>query len=470
MSVDSETATKGGEVERFLDDPVEFFDSSYTQMHSIPRERLDDLQRDALAARFAEGRRRIPMVAKLAERQGIESITEIEDAVPMLFEHTMYKSYPLALLEHQRFELLTGWLSKLTAVDLGGVEAAGCDSIDAWLDALVAGSQVDVAYSSGTSGTMTFFPWSRRDLDARGRSHRVTDLQAFGDPPGRESLEDPVHFVGAASRHRGRHYNAEAITLGQADHIHLSTAAWPSADLLWLAARIRLAAVRGDISRVQVPERLLARRAELEQNAAANEAHKEEWLREIEGIQGDRILWLIYVHELYEIAKSRLERGERWSFAPGSTVMMAGGTKGKDLADDWSETLERFLDLRITQGYGMTELSCVHIMCEHGRYHVQPWVIPMVLDEETSRQLPREGVQEGRCAFFDLLPKDHWGGVMTGDRVSIDYESRCSCGAGSVHMAPDISRLGDERGGSDKITCAATPEAHAEAMEFLIGF
>src|SRR5690349_6173481 len=120
MSFDTQTATKGGEVERFLDDPVEFFDSSYTQMHSIPRERLEGLQRDALAARFAEGRERIPMVAKLAERQGIESIAEIEDAVPMLFEHTMYKSYPLALLEQQRFELLTGWLSKLTAVDLGG--------------------------------------------------------------------------------------------------------------------------------------------------------------------------------------------------------------------------------------------------------------------------------------------------------------------------------------------------------------
>ena len=32
-----------------------------------------------------------------------------------------------------------------------------------------------------------------------------------------------------------------------------------------------------------------------------------------------------------------------------------------------------------------------------------------------------------------------------------------------------VARLSDKRGGDDKITCAATPQAHAEAMEFLIG-
>lgn len=463
-------ARESAEIDRFLADPLEFFGSNYTEMHSVPRDQLEQLQRQALAARFEQQRERIPMVAKLAERQKINSIDSIEQIARMLFEHTMYKSYPLALLERRQFDRVTTWLDKLTAVDLSAVDASGCDSIDAWLDALVANTDVDVAYSSGTSGTMTYFPWSRRDLELRARSHRITDLQVFGQEPLRTVREEPIHFVGAPSRHRGKHYNAEAITCGDASHMHISGLAWPSADLLWLAARLRLAAVRGDVSRVEVPEQLLARRAELERNAADAQTLRQEWISTVASLQGQPVLWMIYAHELHQIASQRLAHGERWSFAPGSTIMMAGGTKGQDLPADWMNTLHRFLDIRITEGYGMTEMSCVHIKCEHGNYHVQPWVIPLVMDEETSALLPREGVQTGRSAFFDLLPKDHWGGVMTGDEITVDYSTPCPCGQTSVHIGPEIGRIADKRGGDDKINCAATPQAHAEAMDFLVGY
>jgi hypothetical protein len=33
----------------------------------------------------------------------------------------------------------------------------------------------------------------------------------------------------------------------------------------------------------------------------------------------------------------------------------------------------------------------------------------------------------------------------------------------------DIQRLSELQGGDDKITCAAQPAAHAEAMDFLTG-
>jgi hypothetical protein len=38
-----------------------------------------------------------------------------------------------------------------------------------------------------------------------------------------------------------------------------------------------------------------------------------------------------------------------------------------------------------------------------------------------------------------------------------------------VAVAKRISRVSEIQGGDDKITCAATPQAQAEAMDFLTG-
>ena len=56
----------------------------------------------------------------------------------------------------------------------------------------------------------------------------------------------------------------------------------------------------------------------------------------------------------------------------------------------------------IQEGYGMSEISAFHWACPEGRYHVQPWVIPFLLDPGTSQPLPQEGRQTGRAAFYDF--------------------------------------------------------------------
>jgi hypothetical protein len=458
----------GSEVERFISDPCSFFDMSYTKMHSIERGRMEELQLEGLAVRFEQHVNSVPMVAKLAARQKITHLEDFGDVVPLLFEHTMYKSYPLALLERRQFGRLTDWLARLTSVDLSVADVSGCVSIDSWLDVLAAETDLDVSHTSGTSGTMSFFPWSKRDLEAKFRSHRVSDLQVFGEPPTSSALEEPYHYIGSPSRNR-RNYMADVMTLGEDDHSHLRATRRPSADLLWLGARLRMAAARGDSSRVEVPESLLARRDELELMQSSARDHDQAWVEEIAALQGERIVWLSFPHDLYSIALPRVEAGERWSFSSGSVVLMMGGTKGHALPSDWMDTVEGFLDARIAQGYGMTELSGLQLMCASGRYHLRPWVIPYVLDPTTSELLPRRGVQTGRFAFVDLLSESHWGGLMTGDEVEVDFDTPCSCGASTQHIGPQIARLSDKRGGDDKITCAATPQAYAEAMEFLTG-
>ena len=56
-----------------------------------------------------------------------------------------------------------------------------------------------------------------------------------------------------------------------------------------------------------------------------------------------------------------------------------------------------------------------------GRYHVPPWIVPMVLNKDGDALLPHAGGEvEGRAAFFDLSLDGRWGGVITGDKISLD--------------------------------------------------
>ena len=58
------------------------------------------------------------------------------------------------------------------------------------------------------------------------------------------------------------------------------------------------------------------------------------------------------------------------------------------------------------------------------RYHVPPWVVPLLLDKAGDELLPMlDGEYEGRAAFFDLSLDGRWGGVISGDKISIDYQS-----------------------------------------------
>ncbi len=84
---------------------------------------------------------------------------------------------------------------------------------------------------------------------------------------------------------------------------------------------------------------------------------------------------------------------------------------------------------------------------------------PLVLDEPGEKLLNTEqGVVEGRFAFLDVSLEGRWGGLISGDRVFVDF-SPCDCGRPGPTVLPDIRRYGD-LGGEDKITCAATLDSY----------
>ncbi len=61
-----------------MDDPISFFGQSYTQMHSIARAELEELQRQAMGIRFQQHHQSIEMLRKLADRLGDHGAQRIQ--------------------------------------------------------------------------------------------------------------------------------------------------------------------------------------------------------------------------------------------------------------------------------------------------------------------------------------------------------------------------------------------------------
>jgi hypothetical protein len=146
--------------------------------------------------------------------------------------------------------------------------------------------------------------------------------------------------------------------------------------------------------------------------------------------------------------------------------MGGGGGKGVVLPDDVDEVIRSFFGAALRGGYGMTEQNFYLVTCEHERLHIPPWVTVLLLDPDSGQPLPREGVRTGRASFFDLTQDGTWGGIVSGDRITVDFGS-CPCGRTTVHMDKKIQRFSEITGDADKLTCAATPDAQAEALDFL---
>lgn len=150
-------------------------------------------------------------------------------------------------------------------------------------------------------------------------------------------------------------------------------------------------------------------------------------------------------------------------FHPQSILATGGGAKGLKLPEDYMAQIYRFRGpVRHKMNvYGCSEMSVKFPACERGHYHIVPWIIPFVLDREGEHLLEHQGGQvEGRFAFLDLSYSARWGGLITGDKVTMDHSETCSCGPpGPVVCAGSIARYSD-LGEADKITCSGTMESY----------
>ncbi|MEV4898773.1 hypothetical protein AB0K48_56550 [Nonomuraea sp. NPDC055795] len=451
---------------QFADDPMEYFARSRVAMHTLPPDELAALQLAAARTRFAEQYGTLPVLRTMADEQGIDEIGDLDAAAPLLFPHTVYKSYPASLLLEGRFDLLTRWLSRLTTVDLSGLDTSRCDSIDAWLDLLDTRTEVRLAHSSGTSGSMSFVPHTAGQYR---KLYQIVRLDVLPDGAWTGEHVDvvwPGHRLGRGGIDRHAAAMAEQIA-GSPERFHTLHSGLLSADVMFLAGRVRAAAARGELDRLEIPEALVARRAEFAE-AQRPGAMGQFAERLNDTLRGRRVASLSLWSTYYDLASTGVERGLEKVFAPDSVVFPGGGAKGTSLPDTWAEPVERFFGVpRLRHCYAMTEVIALNLLCDHRGYHIEPWVVLYVLDPETGRPLPRHGLQTGRAAFLDLTADVQWGGFVSGDQVTVAWNP-CACGRTTPRLTMDIDRFSGP-GGDDKITCAATPAAIEEALGMLNG-
>jgi hypothetical protein len=457
----------------FVTDPSEYFGHSWHAMHHVDAQELAQLQLAGLRLRFRDLRDRIAVLAGLADDRGTDQIGVVEDVVPLLFPHTTYKSYPVSLLLQSRFPALTRWLGRLTTHDLSSVDVSGCQTIDEWLDVIEAETPLRPAHSSGTTGTMSFFPRGAVEW-ARMFSALKCGLFQFSDPLDETDHRDvrfkliwPLFASGRSAIGRIPEMAMPEI-LGSPENLHVMRQGRMSADGMFLAARLAQAETRGEVDKLEVPPGLLARRDEFLREQRELQQSTDRFLRNaVRDLAGERVWLTGSWNVLYNMAKAGLEAGQKAVFAPDSLVSTGGGAKGQVVPDEWEDVVKRFVGVdRIQHGYAMTELTGMNRLCEENRYHFEPWIIPFVLDPQTGRPLDGKGEQTGQGAFFDLIAESYWGGTISGDEITIDRQP-CECGRTTIHMARRVERYSEKQGGDDKITCAATDEAHNRVLRFL---
>lgn len=462
----------------FKSRPELLVDLSTTERFSFDPDTLRETQLAGLRKRFAELTELVPVLKKFKQEQNVHEIRSIEDGALLLFPHTVYKSYPQSIIEKGRYDQLTRWLSMLTALDLSKVDASGCQAIDDWIDALDLQSDVCVKHSSGTGGKLSFIPASTEENRLE-TLHFNRHWEGFGDEPdrvvkgvGEAPLIGYSYRYGAIAPARNLQAQIKFTYHGDESKVIALYPGRISADVLSLGGRLQGARAKGELGQAALPAALLARRNAFITEQAGQPLRIRAFLEQLAGqLRGQRVIMKGIVPLVLDIAVQGLDMGIENLFAPDSLASFFGGTKGRNLPDNYKEIITRFTGVPFPRlGYGMSESpSSFTRMCPAGHYHINPSTIPYLLDPKTGAPYPRTGRHVGRFGIIDLATTTRWGGFLTGDEVTLDWGDKnpCPCARKGAYMNSDLRRYSEQEGGDDKITCAGTPEVHDKALEFI---
>jgi len=378
-------------------------------------------------------------------------------------------------VEKGRWDLLTRWLNGYTTLDLSGVDVSGCTGIDSWLSRLEAETPLRALHTTGTSGKLSFFPRSSYEVDIWSEGF-LKVMQGFKDDKGiklgkggeRMPVIIPIPRYAFYIAQRNLDYLQEHVA-PTPDKLFTLNQSRLSADLLSLAGRIRIAQAKGNLHQMTLSEPLrIAMRSYLA-DLERRPAEQGEFFRRIaDELAGQRVFMSSPGNILLEAARAGRERGLSRVFASDSCGMTSSGGKVA-LPDDWLQQISEFSGLFTWRGcYAMTEMVSLVPGCLHGRYHPAPWLVPFLLDPETGSPLPREGTVQGRFAYLDLLAQTNWGGIISGDRVTMTWDEPCACGRKGPYLHSEISRYSAALTGEDKITCAAQVDNTDAALHQLL--
>jgi hypothetical protein len=451
------------------ENPWAWIDDGFERLYELSWRECEDVQLAALKLQFEKMNGPVAALEKLAKREGVTVIDSVEDALPLLFDHRIYKSYPLSVIEKREIGKLNTWLDRLTTHDLSTMDLSGLTMIDDWLTRLDEHGML-IGTSSGTTGKLSFVPRSKVELP----SWRHSYFEAQRATTGVDAYTDHVETFFPGYR-GGHHMLLKMLSLfnipaaGGPEHYHTLYQTHIPSDLMSLAARMQAAEDRGELAQLGLDPALLRAREEMIAQARRRDQDIEAWFFKLfEEFRGKRVKLGGSFADLIRTANSGIEKGLKPEFGEGSFIMTGGGMKGFSGApDDWEGYVRNYFGIdNIGMFYGMSEVMSMSPRCTAGNFHIMPVTIPLLFDRDM-KLLPREGSQTGRYAFFDLMAQTYWGGFISGDEVTVHWEEDCACGWKQPYVGPGIRRYAEMEGGDDKITCAGTAQAYNDFMDFV---
>jgi hypothetical protein len=432
--------------------------------YDIPHRELQEQQLEALRERFHDQGARIKLVALRAEQAGLTDVRSFDDVVQLLLPHTAYKSYPETWLREERWDRLGKWLGTVSPYPIAPIDVAAVRDVDDWIDRLTAEGHF-ISCSSGTTGKSAMLIASQTDLDFS----KADTVNAFSWGSGVTPAQDRLMIGCAPIAHVPR-----SVANLEAQKQAFANPAWGR-----FAYPVPPITV-GSLTKMVVLRKAIAEGTAKPGDLVEFEKTSKERQDAVDAAVGITADFIIANREkklllsglwngMYQVAKAVREKGySAKDFNPDNLMYVGGGLKRAILPADYQSFVYETFAIpgdRHFQSYGMQELNCVMPKCaKGGRYHVPPWLVPLVLNKDGDALMPNhgEGEIEGRAAFFDLSMDGRWGGVISGDKISLDF-GPCACGQRGPTVRDNVVRYADLEG-DDKIGCAGTIDAYVRGV------
>jgi hypothetical protein len=423
-----------------------------------------ELQIAAMNERLRQCRDRIKLVGFRADEAGIDEIKCLEDVVPLLLPHTAYKSYPEKFLIDQRWDKLTKWLATVSTASLDDVDLTGLADIDEWVERLAEAGHY-LSCSSGTTGNPAMMMSSSRDVEfttednvkatlwssaiEAKQDRRVVSLAMITRTPRGTEMGKGLARAFYDPERAPISFPVPAVTVGSVTKM--------------IALRKKIADGSATPAEIQDFEAESSARQRIIDEAIQKSAD------EIIAVRHEKLHFSGQWAVLHPVAEQVRKRGFSGSdFHPENSIYLAGGLKKAKLPADYHDFVLDTFNIHhpyIHHIYGMQEIQTVMPKCEKGgRYHIPAWLVCLPLDRDGESLMPGvgEGKVEGRAAFFDLSIDGRWGGIISGDKIEVDY-GPCPCGAKSPSITDPILRYADLEG-DDKIACSGTIDAYVRGI------
>jgi hypothetical protein len=418
---------------------------------------LEPLWLQAVNERLTRHRERIPVLGRLADEVGITRIERFDDLIPLLFAHSNYKSYPESFIAKGRWDLMNKWLDTLSSMRVDNVDVDGVADQDDWVDRLhAAGHKAYV--TSGTTGKNSFLPQTQSDEDL---SLKMLIQSTERQPLFADGQRRPIFIFGPKYGHHraALHFRTLVERFGRPDASYFLTE-----EPMRIAEITRMGGLRKRIADgTAMPSEIAAFERETTARQEANAKRLDELMDALIEHRHEPMYVVGFWAQYWLIVERARARGvQPGEFHPDTVITGGGGTKGAAMPPDYQEQILGFFGIspdRVTGGYGMSEVSTALGEVD-GRYRPAPWVIPLLLDDSGEKRIDQDaGQADGRFAFFDTSLEGRWGGVITGDHVTVDF----SVSTPSV-VAGSIERYSALEGGDDKLTCAGTIDSYVRGV------